>query len=260
MQEILRLQGVTVRRAGVPILAGIDWTVRAGERWVVVGPNGSGKSTLLGLAATTLFPSAGTVRVLGEELGAVDARALRGRIGITSALLAARLEPGQAAGAVVLTGRSGALAPWWDHFSDAERDRATALLDRLGVGSLAGRTFGTLSTGERQRVLLARTLMPDPDLVLVDEPAAGLDLRAREELVDALARMAAAPRPAGIVLVTHHLEEVPPGFGHALVLARGRVLAGGRIDEALTGAALTAAYGIPLRVARAAGRWSARRA
>jgi iron complex transport system ATP-binding protein len=260
VHEILRLDGVTVRRTGVPILAAIDWTVRAGERWVVVGPNGSGKSTLVGVAATTLYPSAGTVRVLGEELGAVDARALRGRIGTASALLAARLEPAQAARDVVLTGRSGALAPWWDRFSDAERGRADDLLDRLGVGSLAGRTFGTLSTGERQRVLLARTLMPDPDLVLVDEPAAGLDLRAREELVDALAEMAAAPRPAAIVLVTHHLEEVPPGFGHALVLAGGRRLAGGRIDDALTDAALTAAYGIPLRIVRDGGRWAARRA
>jgi iron complex transport system ATP-binding protein len=225
----------------------------------VVGPNGSGKSTLVGVAATTLFPSAGTVRVLGGELGAVDARVLRGHIGTASAALAARLEPGQAARDVVLAGRSGALAPWWDRFSDADRDRAADLLDRLGVGALAARTFGTLSTGERQRVLLARTLMPDPDLVLVDEPAAGLDLRAREELVDALAGMAAAPRPAAIVLVTHHLEEVPPGFRHALVLAGGRRLAGGPIDAVLTDATLSDAYGIPLRVARDGGRWTARR-
>lgn len=260
MREILRLDGVTVRRAGVPILAGIDWIVRAGDRWVVVGPNGSGKSTLLGVAGTTLFPSVGTVRVLGEELGAVDARALRGRIGTTSALLAGRLEPGQAAREVVLTGLSGALAPWWDRFTAAERARADDLLARLGVGALAGRTFGTLSTGERQRVLLARTLMPDPDLVLVDEPAAGLDLRAREELVEALATMAAAPRPSAIVLVTHHLEEVPPGFRHGLVLAGGRALAGGPIEAALTDAALTAAYGIPLRIVRDGDRWTARRA
>ncbi len=259
MDEILRLRDVTVRRSGAAILAGVDWTVRVGERWVVVGPNGSGKSTLVGVAGTTLFPSTGSARVLGGELGAVDARALRARIGTTSALLAARLEPGQAARDVVLTGRSGALAPWWDRFSDAERRRADDLLDGLGVGALARRTFDTLSTGERQRVLLARALMPDPDLVLVDEPAAGLDLRAREELVDALARMAAAPRPAAIVLVTHHLEEVPPGFGHALLLAGGRLLAEGSIGDVLTDAALTAAYGIPLRVARDAGRWTARR-
>jgi iron complex transport system ATP-binding protein len=260
VDEILRFDGVTVRRSGVPILDRVDWVVRHGERWVVVGPNGSGKSTLVGVAATTLFPSAGIARVLGHELGAVDARLLRGRIGTAGASLAARLEPAQAARDVVLAGRSGALAPWWDRWSDADRARAEAHLDRLGVGALAGRAFDTLSTGERQRVLLARTLMPDPDLVLVDEPAAGLDLRAREELVDALAGMAAAPRPAAIVLVTHHLEEVPPGFRHALVLAGGRVLAAGAIDDVLTDAALTAAYGIPLRVARDAGRWTARRA
>jgi iron complex transport system ATP-binding protein len=260
MAEILDLRGVTVRRGPATILAGVDWTVRPGERWVVVGPNGAGKSTLLAVAATTLFPSAGRVRVLGGELGAVDAGALRPRIGLTSALLAGRLEPAQAALDVVVTGRTGALAPWWDRFADADRDRAGGLLERLGVRALANRSFGTLSTGERQRVLLARMLMPDPDLALVDEPAAGLDLRAREELVEALAAMAAAPRPAAVVLVTHHLEEVPPGFGHALVLAGGRVVAAGPIEDALADATLTAAYGIPLRVARDGGRWGARRA
>ena len=260
MAEILDLRGVTVRRGPATLLAGVDWTVRAGERWVVVGPNGAGKSTLLAVAATTLFPSAGRVRILGGELGAVDARALRSRIGLTSALLAGRLEPAQAALDVVLTGRTGALAPWWDRFTDDERARAHALLDGLGVAALAGRTFGTLSTGERQRVLLARSLMPDPDLVLVDEPAAGLDLRAREELVEALAAMAAAHRPAAVVLVTHHLEEVPFGFGHAMVLAAGRVVAAGPVADALTDAALTAAYGIPLRVTCDHGRWAARRA
>jgi iron complex transport system ATP-binding protein len=257
---ILDLDGVGVRRGGTAILADIAWAVAAGERWVVVGPNGAGKSTLVAIAATTLFPSSGRVEVLGGELGAMDARTLRPRIGIASALLAGRLEPDQAAREVVLTGLTGALAPWWDRFSEEDRDRADGLLGRLGVDGLAERPFGTLSTGERQRVLLARALMPDPELVLVDEPAAGLDLRAREELVDALAAMAAASRPAAIVLVTHHLEEVPPGFGHALVLARGRVVSAGPIGEALTDASLTAAYGIPLRVEHDAGRWTARRA
>jgi iron complex transport system ATP-binding protein len=259
-REILRLRGVDVRRGPAAILEGVDWTVAAGERWVVIGPNGAGKSTLLAVAATTLFPSTGSVRVLGGELGAVDARALRGRIGVASALLAGRLEPAQSALEVVLTGRSGALAPWWDRFTPADHTRAAGLLARLGVDRLGERTFGTLSTGERQRVLLARALMPDPDLVLVDEPAAGLDLRAREELVDALRAMAGAARPAAIVLVTHHLEEVPPGFGHAMVLAGGRVVAAGPVAGALTDAALTAAYGIPLHVTHAHGRWAARRA
>jgi iron complex transport system ATP-binding protein len=256
--EILHLSDVAVRRGAATILADVAWTVSAGERWVIVGPNGAGKSTLVAVAATTLFPSRGLVRVLGGEIGAVDARELRRRIGVASALVAGRLEPSQTARDVVLTGRSAALAPWWDRFTNRERARATALLGGLGVDGLAGRTFGTLSTGERQRVLLARTLMPDPDLVLVDEPAAGLDLRAREELVDSLAAMAAAPRPAAIVLVTHHLEEVPPGFGHALVLAAGRVVAAGPIESALADGPLSAAYGIPLRVARDGGRWTAR--
>ncbi len=258
--EILDLQGVGVNRAGAPILADIDWTVQAGERWVVVGPNGAGKSTLLAVAATTLFPSTGSVRVFGEELGHTDARALRPRIGTVSAMLAGRLEPSQATRDVVLTGRTGALAPWWDRFTDADRVRAEDLLGTLGVGTMAGRSFGTLSTGERQRVLLARALMSDPELVLVDEPAAGLDLRAREELVEALAAMAAAARPTAIVLVTHHLEEVPPGFGHGVVLAGGRMACSGPIAEVLTGAVLSAAYGIPLAISRDAERWTARRA
>ncbi len=258
--EIIELRCVDVRRSGAAILAGIDWTVLAGERWVVVGPNGAGKSTLLGVASTTVFPSAGLARVLGGELGSVDARLLRPRIGVTSALLAGRLEPTQSALDVVLTGATGALAPWWDRFGKGDRVRAGELLAGLGIGGLVGRTFATLSTGERQRVLLARTLMPNPDLVLVDEPAAGLDLRAREELVEALAAMAARPRPVAIALVTHHLEEVPPGFGHALVIAAGRVVSAGPIQEALTDASLTAAYGIPLRVDHAGGRWSAWRA
>ncbi len=258
--EILRLRRVSVRRDRQAILAELDWTVMAGERWVVLGPNGAGKSTLLAVSATTLFPSTGSVRIAGAELGEADARELRARIGVTSALLAGRLEPSQTACDVVLGGRSGALAPWWDHPSAADRQRAGVMLANLGVGALAARTFGTLSTGERQRVLLARTLLPDPDLVLVDEPAAGLDLRAREDLVEALGRMAAATRPRAIVLVTHHLEEVPPGFGHAMVLAGGRVVASGAIGEALTDTTLTAAYGIPLRVEVQAERWTARRA
>ncbi len=257
---MLDLRGVAVARSGVALLGDVDWTVRAGQRWVVIGPNGAGKSTLLAVAATTLGPSAGRVRVLGSELGTIDAREVRPRIGVASALLAARLEPSQAALDVVLTGRTGALAPWWDRFTGDDRVRAAELLERLGVGRLRARTFGTLSTGERQRVLLARTLMPDPDLVLVDEPAAGLDIRAREELVDALAAMAGSPRPSAIVLVTHHLEEVPPGFGHALVLAEGRALACGPIDEVLVDSVLTEAYGIALAVSRDCDRWGARRA
>ncbi len=257
---VLELEDVGVRRGIAWLLAGASLRVLSGQRWVVAGPNGAGKSTLLAIAATTLFPTVGRVRVLGAELGRVDARTLRPRIGLISAALGERFEPRLRAREVVVTARTGALAPWWDTYTARDEVRALELLRRLDIGHLAERAFGTLSTGERQRVLVARTLLPDPDLVLADEPAAGLDLRAREELVDALAGLAAETRPLGIVLVTHHLEEIPPGFGHALVLAGGRVLAAGPIDDVLVDATLSSAYGIPLRVDARAGRWTARRA
>jgi iron complex transport system ATP-binding protein len=257
---ILELAGVGVRRGSAWLLAGASLRVLPGERWVVVGPNGAGKTTLLAIAATTLIPTVGRVCVLGAQLGRVDARTLRPRIGLISAALSDRFDPRLPAREVVVTARTGALAPWWDAYAVRDEERSLALLRLLGVGELAERSFGTLSTGERQRVLLARTLMPDPDLVLADEPAAGLDLRAREELVDALTQLAARARPLGIVLVTHHLEEIPAGFGHALVLAGGRVLAAGPIDEVLVDATLSRAYGIPLRVDGRDGRWTARRA
>jgi iron complex transport system ATP-binding protein len=257
---VLELSGIGVRRGAAWLLAEATLVVMPGDRWVVVGPNGAGKSTLLAVAATNLFPTVGHVRVLGAELGRVDARTLRSRIGLTSAALAERVDPRLRAREVVVTARTGALAPWWDTYAERDQVRALELLRQLGVGDLAERTFGTLSTGERQRVLLARTLLPDPEVVLADEPAAGLDLRAREELVDAFAGLATRPRPAGIVLVTHHLEEIPPGFGQAMVLAGGRVLAAGPIDRVLVDATLSAAYGIPLRVEDRDGRWAARRA
>jgi iron complex transport system ATP-binding protein len=256
----LELGGVGVRRGAAWLLADATLVVMPGERWVVVGPNGAGKSTLLAVAATNLLPTVGRVRVLGGELGRVDVRTLRPRIGLTSAALAERFDPRLPARAVVVTARTGALAPWWDTYAERDHARALGLLRQLGVGDLAERAFGTLSTGERQRVLLARTLLPDPEILLADEPAAGLDLRAREELVDALAGLAAQPRPAGIVLVTHHLEEIPRGFGHSMVLAGGRVVAAGPIDAVLVDGTLSAAYGIPLRVEGRDGRWTARRA
>ncbi len=259
-RPVLDLRGVSVIRSGARILDGVDWRVEAGERWVVVGPNGAGKSTLLSIASTRLWPSHGNVSVLGEEIGRVDARALRRRIGDASAALAEAVHGRIAAAEVVVSAATGALAPWWDAFSDADRARARDLLDLMGVAGLAEHTFATLSTGERQRVLLARTLMPDPDLLLLDEPAAGLDLGAREDLVGRLEALAVHPRPIAIVLVTHHLEEVPPGFDRALLLAHGRAVACGPVGEVLADGPLSEAYGIRLHVAREAGRFTARRA
>jgi iron complex transport system ATP-binding protein len=259
-EPVVDLRGVSVVRSGSWIVSGVDWRVAAGERWVIVGPNGAGKSTVLSIASTRLWPSRGSVAVLGEEIGKADARVLRRRIGDASAALGEAVHGQLTAAEVVVSAATGALAPWWDAYSDDDRVRARDLLDLMGIAGLAERTYATLSTGERQRVLLARTLMPDPDLLLLDEPAAGLDLGAREDLVDRLAALAARERPAAIVLVTHHLEEVPPGFDRALLLAHGRVVARGPVGEVLSDGPLSAAYGIPLRVAREAGRFTARRA
>jgi len=254
---VVRLSGVSVRRAGRTILGPLDWTVAAGERWVVIGPNGSGKTTLVQVASTNLWPTTGAVEVLGATIGRVDARELRRRIGYASAIQEPAFDPSLTARDVVMTARHGALAPWWHPFDAADRIRAEALLDQLGVAALADRDVGSLSTGERRRVQIARSLMPDPDLLILDEPAAGLDVGARETLVRDLGRLAAADRPAAIVLVTHHVEEVPAGFAHALVLGAGRVAAAGAIGAVLRGPAPAAAFGVPLRIDRRAGRFRA---
>ena len=258
--SVLELRGVTVRRSGSTILGPLDWRVGPGERWVLLGPNGSGKTTLLQVADTTLWPTTGEVVVLGRRLGTVDARELRRHIGFASPALAAAIEPRLTPLDVVVSARAGALAPWWAPVSAEDRDRALALLERLGVGAMTGRPIATLSTGERQRVLIARALLPDPDLLLLDEPAAGLDLGGREDLIAALERLAADARPSAIVLVTHHVEEIPPGFDRALVLRSGRPEAAGSTAETVTAAVLSRAFGLPLRLERGDdGRLHARR-
>lgn len=256
--DVLKLRGVTVRRAGRTILGPIDWTVRAGERWVVFGPNGSGKTTVLQVASTYLWPSTGSVEVLGETIGTVDARRLRETIGYAGSGLERAISDDVMALDVVMTARHAALAPWWHRYTDADRARATGLLERLGIGAFAERSFGTLSTGERRRVQIARALMPDPRLLLLDEPGAGLDLGARETLLVDLATLARDPALAAIVLVSHHVEEVPAGFGHGLVLAAGCAVAAGPIEMALASGPLSAAFGRPLVVERVAGRFAAR--
>ena len=255
---IVRLTGVGIRREGRWILDRVDWTVRSGERWAIVGPNGSGKTTLVQIAATYLWPSRGAVEVLGARIGAVDARALRRRIGFVSAALAAEIDGSLAAADVVMSARHAALAPWWAAYRPDDAARAEAALDRLGLSGLGRRTFATLSSGERQRVLIARILMSEPELILLDEPAAGLDLGAREALVARIEALAADPTLAAIALVTHHLEEIPALFSHALVLAEGRVLAAGPIGATLTGDVLSRAYRVPIRVDTADGRFWAR--
>jgi iron complex transport system ATP-binding protein len=254
---ILRLSGVSVRRGGLTLLGPIDWSIASGDRWVVIGPNGSGKTTLVHVASTYLWPTSGTVEVLGETIGRVDARELRRRVGYAGAGLEAAIDPALTALEVVVTARHAALGPWWHTYSDADRARAMELLSAIGVGELARRPFGQLSTGERRRVQIARALMPAPDLLILDEPGASLDLGAREAFVRDLAGLAAAPTPSAIVLVTHHVEEIPAGFGHALVLAAGRVVAAGTIDQALTGPVISEAFGLPISVECTNGRFRA---
>jgi iron complex transport system ATP-binding protein len=253
----LALRGVSVVRDGRAIVDDVDWTVHDHERWVVLGRNGSGKTTLLRIASCYLHPTVGTVDVLGQRLGRVDVRELRTHIGLSSAALADQLRAGLSAVDVVMTAKYAALEPWWHTYTDEDRKRATTFLDRLGVGALAEREFGTLSSGERQRVLLARTLMTDPGLVLLDEPNAGLDLGGREELVAALAALAGDPDSPPSILVTHHVDEIPPGFTHVLLLRDGRVHAAGPMESTLTAEHLSATFGLPLTLERRDGRFSA---
>jgi iron complex transport system ATP-binding protein len=252
----LRLADIALTLDGSVILDGVDWSVGPDERWVVLGPNGAGKTTLLRVAALYQHPSRGVVEVLGQRLGRCDVRTLRERIAFSSPALAASLEPRMTACEVVMTGRYAALAPWWHRYSPEDRARAHSLLDRFGCSGLADHRFPTLSAGERQRVLLARTLMNEPGAVLLDEPTAGLDVGGREELVADLAEWARDPSRPPLVLVTHHLEEIPPGFTHALVMREGKVLASGPLTTTVTSEVLTRAFGIPLTVRVRDGRYT----
>lgn len=258
MAAALELERVAVRIDDRTVLSDLSWAVEDGQRWVVLGPNGSGKTTLLRVASLYLHPTAGSVRVLGQDVGRLDVRALRPRIGLASAALADQVRPQVTARDAVMTARFGALEAWWHTYDDADRARAESLLDRFGVGAHADQTFGTLSSGERQRVQLARTLMTEPDLVLLDEPTAGLDLGGREDLLARLADLARDPTSSPLVLVTHHVDEIPEGFTHALVLAAGAVVTQGPIAEVITREVLREAFGLDLDIEHRHGRWTAR--
>ena len=246
----LSLTEVSFVREERRILADVTWQVRPGEHWLVLGANGSGKTTLLRIASLYQHPTTGEVRVLGETLGRTDVRVLRRRVGYASAALAAQLRPELTARDVVMTARHAALEPWWHTYDDVDRAHAVACLERMGVGRFADRSLGTLSSGEQQRVLLARTLMNDPGVVLLDEPSARLDLGGREQLVGALSEMIVDPTSPPVVLVTHHVDEVPPGIDHVLLLRDGRVLAAGPLDETLTTESLSECFAMPLVLER----------
>lgn len=257
----LALAGVTVWRPGdggrQVLLSDIDWTVRAGEHWVVLGPNGAGKSTMLNVAGAVDHPSEGTVHVLGRQLGRTDLRALRERVGMVDARVARGLRGAMPAHAVVLTGLFGAVALQRHRITDEHRAHAHELLELVGATPLADRSYERCSQGERQRILLARALMGRPDLLLLDEPTSGLDLPSRERLIEAMVATARTRPDLPTVTVTHHLEEIPPSTTHALLLADGRVRAQGEIGATITSAHVSRTFGLDVDVARPNGRWTA---
>ncbi|MDW3846434.1 ABC transporter ATP-binding protein [Micromonospora sp. BRA006-A] len=257
---VVSLDGVVVKRSGTALVHDVDWRVELDERWVVLGPNGAGKTTLLNLAAGRLHPTSGVAHVLGERIGRTDVNELRTRIGLSTATLAERIPAEERVVDVVVTAAWSVVGRWRESYDRTDVARAAALLRQLGVGHLTDRTYGTLSEGERKRVQIARALMTDPELLLLDEPAAGLDLGGREDLVARLAELAYDPDAPAMVLVTHHVEEIPPGFTHALLLREGAVVAQGLLADVLTADNLSKTFGLPLVVTRSGDRWAARAA
>ncbi|MFC5267820.1 ABC transporter ATP-binding protein [Kribbella qitaiheensis] len=258
MTAVVELAGVSIVRGDSRLLDDIDWSVDEADRWVVIGPNGAGKTTMLQILAAQMHPTTGVVGLLGEVLGAVDVFELRPRIGLTSAALADRLPRSERVADVVVSASYAVLGRWREEYDELDHQRAKELLTELGIGHLSDRTFGTLSEGERKRVQIARALMTDPELMLLDEPAAGLDLTGREQLVRSLSQIATAEGSPAMVLVTHHVEEIPPGFTHALLLKQGRIVSAGPMTEALTAQTLSETFDIPLALDHIDGRYTAR--
>lgn len=258
MADVLELDAVTIRRGNAILLDNLSWQVAAGERWVILGPNGAGKTTLLQVCAARMHPSSGAAAILEEILGAVDVFELRPRVGLASAAFADAIPPRERVRDVVLTAAYGMVGRWREQYDEFDLERARELLTLFGAGHLWERRFGTLSEGERKRVQLARALMTDPELLLLDEPASGLDLGTREDLVARLGQLALNPDAPSMVLVTHHVEEIPAGFTHALLLRDGQRVAAGPTAQTLTSENLSYTFGIPLEITHENQRWFAR--
>lgn len=258
MSTVLQLSDVTITRQNTTILDSVSWTVDSSERWVILGPNGAGKTTMLQVAAALIHPSLGTATILDQRLGATDVFELRPRIGFASTAMARRVPASELVIDVVLTAAYSVTGRWNEQYDELDVRRASRVLSEWKLGHLEQRRFGDLSDGEQKRVQIARAVMTDPELLLLDEPAASLDLGAREELLQLLGGYASSPYAPGIIMVTHHVEEIPPGFTHALLLADGKITASGPIDEVITSEVLSDAFGLALTVDHVDGRFTAR--
>lgn len=252
--SVVDLSDVVVRFDGRTVLGPVTLRIMPGERWVTLGPNGSGKTTLLSIVGARRQPSSGTARVLGLKFGRGDVRTLHDEIGHASHTLIEVFPPGMRVMDVVLTGRRGTLAPWFQRYDEVDRASADDQLAVVGCRDLADRTFASCSQGERQRVLLARAMIGDPRMLVLDEPAAGLDLPAREALIAAI-EGEVRDGPLSVVMATHHLEEIPPSATHAVLLREGRAVAQGPIERVMTPTHLASCFGLDLSVTRRDGRW-----
>lgn len=258
MALTIDLQGVSVVRDGSTILNDIDWQVADNQRWVIVGPNGAGKTTLLKVAAAQIQPSMGNAFVLGERLGGVNIFDLRTRVGFASSALVSHIPNSETVLNAVMTASYAITGRWTESYEDIDEKRARRVLAEWDLSQHADRAFGTLSDGERKRVQLARSVMTDPELLLLDEPVASLDLGAREQTVQLLGAYASSVVAPSMVMVTHHLEEIPTGFTHALLLNEGNIVAQGEIDHIISSDLLSETFGFGLNVSREGGRFQVR--
>ena len=258
MASVLQLTDVSIVRDRNPILDKLTWSVNEGERWVILGPNGAGKTTLLQIAAALIHPSSGKATLLDDTLGAVDVFDLRPRIGFASSAMSKRIPADETVLNVVMTAAYSVTGRWNEEYEQQDIDRANGVLAQWKLSHLADRRFGNLSDGEQKRVQIARAVMTDPEILLLDEPAASLDLGSREELLQLLTEFAKAKAAPAIIMVTHHVEEIPPGFTHALLLRKGTIVAAGPVDEIITAPLLEETFGLPLEVTSSNGRFTAR--
>jgi iron complex transport system ATP-binding protein len=256
--RVLSLSGVSLRRGERVILGPLDFAVQAGERWVILGPNGAGKSSLLNILATRIFPSQGSVHILDKEMGRFDLFELRTRIGVCAGLVAEDIPEDELVKDVVLTAAYAILGRWNESYDLWDESRAVALLTTFGVRELADRAYGTLSEGERKRVQISRALMADPELLLLDEPTAGLDLGGREDLLRRFGQFSTDPSAPATILVTHHIEEIPVGTTHALILKDGLIAVSGPVAQVITSEHMSAVFGLPIEVTTDGNRFFAR--